>query len=101
MRHRCTKQEDMPTSGGDIPLFVDDDELRRRINPKLGRERFRSAIRSLEAKSPDFPKTHPLFRGRYWPAVKQWLDDENGLGKHARISAAQDGSENFDVPAQQ
>jgi len=100
MRHHCTKQEDMPASGGGIPLFVDDDELRRRINPKMGRERFRSAIRALEAKFPDFPKIHALWQGRYWPAVKQWLDDESGVGKPARISAVQDGAENFDVPAQ-
>jgi hypothetical protein len=33
-------------------LFVDDDELRRRINPKIGRDRFRSALRALEAKFP-------------------------------------------------
>jgi hypothetical protein len=100
MRHRYTQQEDMPESGGGIPLFVDDDELRRRINPKMGRQRFRSTIRAVEAKFPDFPKIHALWRGRYWPAVKQWLDDENGPGKHAPVSAAQDGSENFDVPAQ-
>src|SRR5947208_9788524 len=57
----------------DRHLFVDDDELRRRINPKIGRDRFRSVLRALEAKYPDFPKIHALFRGRYWPAVKAWL----------------------------
>jgi hypothetical protein len=40
----------------DRHLFVDDEELRRRINPKIGRDRFRSALRALEAKYPDFPK---------------------------------------------
>src|SRR5262245_9566322 len=85
----------------DRHLFVDDDELRRRINPKIGRNRFRSALRALEAKYPDFPKIHALFRGRYWPAVKAWLDDANGVRDNGQIEPGQDGPENFDAPAQQ
>ena len=85
----------------DRHLFVDDDELRRRINPKIGRDRFRSVLRALEAKYPDFPKIHALFRGRYWPAVKAWLDDENGVRDNGQIEPGQDGPENFDAPAQQ
>jgi len=82
-------------------LFVDDDELRRRINPKIGRDRFRAALRALEAKYPDFPKIHALFRGRYWPAVKAWLDGKNGVRENARIAPGQDGPESFDAPSQQ
>ena len=85
----------------DRHLFVDDEELRRRINPKIGRDRFRSALRALEAKYPDFPKIHALFRGRYWPAVKAWLDDENGVRENGQIEPGQDGPESFDAPAQQ
>ena len=82
-------------------LFVDDEELRLRINPKIGRDRFRSALRALEATYPDFPKIHALFRGRYWPAVKAWLDDENGVRENGQLEPAQDGPESFDAPAQQ
>src|SRR5690349_10623772 len=85
----------------DRHLFVDDDELRRRINPKMGRDRFRSALRALEAKYPDFPKIHALFRGRYWPAVKVWLDGKNGVRENERIAPGQDGPESFDAPSQQ
>jgi hypothetical protein len=85
----------------DRHLFVDDDELRRRINPTIGRDRFRSALRALEAKYPDFPKIHALFRGRYWPAVKAWLDCKNGVRENDRITPRQDGPETFDAPSQQ
>src|SRR6516162_877401 len=83
----------------DRHLFVDDDELRRRLNPKMGRDRFRSALRVVEAKHPDFPRIHPLFRGRYWPAVRAWLDEEMGVGNNGRI-LTQDGPETFNAPAQ-
>src|SRR5439155_358278 len=83
------------------PLFVDDDELRGRINPKIGRDRFRSALRALEAKYPDFPRFHLLFRGRYWPAVKAWLDGQNGVRDNGRITPGHDGPECFDATAQQ
>ena len=62
--------------GGAFALFVDDDELRRRINPKMGRDRFRAAVRAAEQRG--FPKIHPLWSGRYWPAVQEWLDLDNG-----------------------
>ena len=83
----------------DRHLFVDDDELRRRLNPKMGRDRFRSALRVVEAKHPDFPRIYPLFRGRYWPAVRAWLDEEMGVGNNGRI-LTQDGPETFNAPAQ-
>jgi hypothetical protein len=84
----------------DRHLFVDDEELRRRINPKIGQDRFRSALRALEARYPDFPKIHALFRGRYWPAVKAWLDGKNGVCENDRIASDQDGPETFDAPSQ-
>jgi hypothetical protein len=90
-----------PLAGaGSDHLFVDDEELRRRFNPKMGRDRFRSALRALESRYPDFPRIHSLFRGRYWPAVRAWLDDEHGVLNNGRITTAQDGPEAFDAPAQ-
>jgi len=78
-------------------LFVDDDELRRRINPNMGRDRFRAAVRAAEQRG--FPKIHPLWRGRYWPAVQAWLDSEMGAGKNGFGLSAEDGPENFNAPA--
>jgi len=78
-----------------FPLFVDDEELRRRIAPQIGKDRFRAAIRSLEH-SNGFPLTHKLWKGRYWPAVQAWLDQDQGVrdGKFVGGSA-QDGPETF------
>jgi hypothetical protein len=83
-----------------VPLFVDDEELRQRLNPKIGKDRFRSTLRSLE-RSFDFPKASALFGGRYWPAVRAWLDNNQGVRKNGPGTIAQDGPENFDGPAQQ
>jgi hypothetical protein len=75
-------------------LFVNDDELRKRINPNLGRDRFRTAIRAIETRHPDFPRINPLFKGRYWPAVQAWLDRHNGLDQAGAIEG-QDGEETW------
>lgn len=73
-------------------LFVRDRDLHRRINPKLGWERFRAAVRNAE--NHGFPRVHRVWGGRYWPAVKAWFHKEtwadNGVG-----ADAQDGPENF------
>jgi hypothetical protein len=91
------RSEDLPERGDGFALFVDDDELRRRINPKMGRDRFRAVVRAAEQRG--FPKSHPLWSGRYWPAVQDWLDSDNGVGKNEFLSHAEDGPENFNAPA--
>lgn len=75
-------------------LFVNDDELRNRINPNIGRDRFRSAIRAIETRHRDFPRIDSLFRGRYWPAVQAWLDRHNGLDQAGAMDG-QDGEETW------
>jgi hypothetical protein len=81
-------------------LYVDDRELRRRINPRLGWDRFRAAVRLMEQQpSPSgyvFPRVKPLLGGRYWPAVLAWLDDYNGINEHEG-SATEDGPETFNA----
>src|SRR5580704_13380674 len=79
-------------------LFLSDEDLRLLICPRVGRDRFRSALRVLDREG--FPKANPLFKGRYWPAVVAWLDEHNGVGNDGPIGAAEDGPENFDAPAQ-
>jgi hypothetical protein len=87
------------TAPREANLFVDDDELHMLINPKMPKDRFRAALKALEDRHSDFPRIHALFRGRYWPAVRAWFDDENGIGKNGRSITAQDGPETFDAPA--
>ena len=77
-------------------LYIDDDELRRRINPKIGRDRFRATVKTAELRG--FPRIHPIWGGRYWPKVRAWLDKDNEVAKHEVIAGAQDGPENFDAP---
>ena len=62
--------------------------------PKWG---VRAVVRGAEQRG--FPKINPLWRGRYWPAVQEWLDSDNGVGKHDFLSHAEDGPENFNAPA--
>jgi hypothetical protein len=97
MNDRSVRAEYILERGGALALFIDDDELRRRINPKMGRDRFYAAVRAAEQRG--FPKIHSLWRGRYWPAVQEWLDSDNGLGKNGFTSNAEDGPEHFNAPA--
>jgi hypothetical protein len=96
MNDRSVRAEDVLERGGAFALFIDDEELRRRINPKMGRDRFCAAV--LAAEQRGFPKVHSLWRGRYWPAVQEWLDADNGLGKNEFRSNAEDGPEHFHAP---
>ncbi len=98
MTDRTLQLDNLPKRGADAySLFVDDEELRRRINPKMGRDRFLAAVRAAEQRG--FPKKHPLWSGRYWPAVQEWLNSDNGLAKNGFIFNAEDGPEQFNVPA--
>lgn len=78
------------------PLYLTDHQLRDIVAPHIGVDRFRSILKALEAKG--FPRQHTLFRGRYYPAVRTWLDASNGLGKTATIGMVEDGEENWDAP---
>src|SRR5262245_13726809 len=84
---------------GEPSLFVNDHELHRRLAPHMGWESFRATIRQCEKKG--FPKVITLWRARYWPAVKVWLDLENGIGSNERAAEAQDGGEDFDALTRQ
>jgi hypothetical protein len=73
-------------------LYVNDDELRRRLNPHMGRDRFLIAVRAAElAPSPNgkiFPRVSALFDGRYWPGVVEYLDDFEKAHDHEAATAA-------------
>jgi hypothetical protein len=84
-------------------LFVDDRELRRRINPKLGWDRFRATVRIYEARrSPGglvFPRLSPSWGGRYFPSVLAYFDDLYRNGHHD--AAEIEGPEDFNATARQ
>jgi hypothetical protein len=98
---------DRRTDGVDVEaaLYVDDRELRRRINPRLGWDRFRAAVREAErTRSPgglSFPRVSALWGGRYWPAAVAYLDDVNKVNEHGGTVSAEDGPETFDAPQRQ
>ncbi len=59
------------------PLYMADDAIAARV---IGRERVREwpgIVAALERQG--FPPANPLFGGRYWPAVRVWLDRFNGI----------------------
>jgi hypothetical protein len=89
-RRSASGPERQPTARA---LFVDDEELRRRINPKMGRDSFLAAVRAAEQQG--FPKKDSLWGGRYWPAAQAWLDSYNGLAKNEFCPHAEDGPEQF------
>lgn len=83
-------------------LFVDDRELRRRINPNLGWDRFRAALRECEKRtSPGglvFPRLSALWGGRYYPGVVAYLDDEAKGRDHGETEAVEDHPETIHAP---
>jgi hypothetical protein len=76
-------------------LYVGWDELRRRVAPQIGRDRFRAMIK-LKIHRTGFPRFRDEWSGFYWPAVQRWLDLDNGVGSEHGLLLAEDGPENFD-----
>jgi hypothetical protein len=85
----------------ELALFITDDKLHQRIAPHLGRARFRAALKECERADPLFPRIHSLWRGRYWPAVRAWLDRTQEVGSNDLAGSIQDGAENFDAHTRQ
>ncbi len=79
---------------GHPSLHVSERELHRLVARHMGWDAFKAAIKDAEVRG--FPSVSALFKGRYLPAVKAWLDQENGVGGNATGSSAQDGPENFE-----
>ncbi|BBF92680.1 hypothetical protein BLTE_13650 [Blastochloris tepida] len=74
------------------PLYISDKEAGLLL---LGRKRASEwpAIATVLERS-GLPKVDPLMGGRYWPAVKAWLDRRHGVGSTGGGYAA-DGQENW------
>ena len=75
-----------------MAAFLNDEALRAQLAPHMTMAAFLRAVSALEGYG--FPKPDPLFKGRYMPAVRAWLDAQAGLGKvHAPL--APDGAETW------
>lgn len=77
-------------------LYVSWDELRRRLSPTMGRDRFRAFIKTKQERA-GFPPFQQDWDGFYFPRVREWLDSENGAGANVAVTSAEDGPENFDA----
>jgi len=81
-----------PDAATDTPLFVSDTALAPLLG--VGESKARAAIRALEREG--FPPRDPIFGGRYWPAVRDYLDRRAGLRvQSAPLPLAPDGAENW------
>lgn len=70
-----------PLTLADLPLFASDEQIGEAV---LGRERrceFRGFATLCERQG--MPKVNEFWGGRYVPAVKAFLDADNGLRDHA------------------
>jgi hypothetical protein len=76
-------------------LFVTDRELHQWVAPNIGWDRFRAAVKKMEADG--FPQPKELMGGRYWPAVKEWLDSHYGFVADGALPVVEDGPETFDA----
>lgn len=92
-------KDDAQASAG-LPLYCNDEELRRRINPRIGMDRFKAALLVAE-RDPSFPRVKALWGGRYWPAVLAWFDKENGVNGNDVTPAVEDGPETFNATPRQ
>jgi len=93
-----TKRPPINPDQDEKALYLDDEGVRKKINPKIGRDAFKLKLRALEMQHDDFPRYDAFWRGRYWPAVKAWLDARNRIGNNADTapSIAEDGPEDFE-----
>lgn len=78
---------------GTLGLYVSDEQLCDLLG--VGKDKGRIAFQELEIQG--FPRKDKLFANkRYFPAVKAFLDDRNGLGRESEPLLTQDGEENWD-----
>lgn len=81
-----------PMPGADA-LYLSDREIGRvLLGPRRAGE-FVALAPLLEREG--LPQIDGLFGGRYWPAVRLWLDRRNGIVDAAAPAAIVDGQEDF------
>jgi hypothetical protein len=80
-----------------VSLYISEAELHRRVAAKLGRDRFRAAVKLYEAEG--FPRIHEVWGGRNWPECLAWLTNQNKAVKDGvpQAAEAEDGQEDFNA----
>lgn len=76
-------------------LYPDEQEIARAVLPPDKVRSWDGIAAVLERRG--FPQIDPLFGGRYWPAVRAFLDRRHGL-TDATPAASPDGEENWNAP---
>ncbi len=84
----------MSKKGEPMPLYPTEEQIARAVMPPSNVKSWDGIAAVLERRG--FPPIDPLFGGRYWPAVRAFLDRRHGLLENAQ--AAPDGEENWDGP---
>lgn len=84
-----------PRGLDELPLFPSDEEIAHRLfgNDETRIKQFLASLPIEEARH-GFPKKSVAYGGRYWPAVKAYLDRRMGLRQDLPV-AAEDGQENW------
>lgn len=80
---------------GQLPLYPTEDQIAGAVLPPSKAKDWDGIAAVLERRG--FPQIDPLLGGRYWPAVKAFLDRRHGLTDATPANAA-DGEENWDAP---
>ncbi|HZH50297.1 MAG TPA: hypothetical protein VEZ16_00295 [Microvirga sp.] len=75
-----------------MPLYPTEDQIAQAVLPPGNVKSWDGIAAVLEKRG--FPKVDPLFGGRYWPAVKAFLDRRHGLAD-ATPAKEPDGEENW------
>lgn len=74
------------------PLYLDDTAIAARIG--VTPSAFRAKVAMLEGRG--FPRANAFFDGkRYWPAVRAWLDRQEGVVTNSEI--VNDGREQWEA----
>lgn len=78
----------------DMPLFPSEADISRAVLGPGRLNEWKCLAPSLERQG--MPRVDPVFGGRYWPAVRAWLDRRAGIGS-GTVPAAPDGEENWEA----
>lgn len=75
-----------------MPLYPTEDQIAAAVLPEKNMKSWSGIAAALEKDG--FPMVDPLFGGRYWPAVKAFLDRRAGLRKDV-VPQVPDGEEDW------
>lgn len=83
---RTAKSLDRPS------LYLSEPEIAELVLPPTKAREWPDIAAVLEREG--LPRIDPIMGGRYWPAVRAWLDRRHGLRK-GHVTATADGEESW------